>query len=153
MRTIEIMDTTLRDGEQTNGVAFTEKEKLVVAKQLLTEVKVSRIEIASARVSSGEYNSVKRIMAWAKENEYIDKIEVLGFIDNGLSLQWIHDAGGKWINFLCKGSIRQLEGQLKKTPEEHIANIIENVKIAESLGISANIYLEDWSNGQRHSPE
>lgn len=153
MRTIEIMDTTLRDGEQTNGVAFTEKEKLVIAKQLLTEVKVSRIEIASARVSSGEYNSVKRIMAWAKENEYIDKIEVLGFIDNGLSLQWIHDAGGKWINFLCKGSIRQLEGQLKKTPKEHIANIIENVKIAESLGISANIYLEDWSNGMRHSPE
>lgn len=153
MRTIEIMDTTLRDGEQTNGVSFTEKEKLSIAKQLLLEIKVNRIEVASARVSSGEFNSVKRIMTWAKTAGFINNIEVLGFIDNGESLNWIHNAGGKWINFLCKGSLRQLEGQLRKTPEQHIADIVENVKIADSLGISANIYLEDWSNGMRQSPE
>ena len=153
MRTIEIMDTTLRDGEQTNGVSFTEKEKLSIAKQLLIELKVNRIEVASARVSSGEFASVTRIMKWAQQLGLNDKIEVLGFIDNGESLKWINDAGGKWINFLCKGSLRQLEGQLRKTPEQHIADIVENVAIADSLGISANIYLEDWSNGMRQSPE
>lgn len=150
---IEIMDTTLRDGEQTNGVAFTEKEKLNIAKQLLTEVKVNRIEIASARVSQGEFDSVKRIMEWAQKNNYLHQIEVLGFIDNHESINWVHKAGGVCVNLLCKGSLKQLTGQLRKSPEEHIAEIKENIEYADSLGISVNVYLEDWSNGMRNSPE
>ncbi|WP_413776732.1 hypothetical protein, partial [Haliscomenobacter sp.] len=47
-RKIEIMDTTLRDGEQTSGVSFTDQEKLKIARLLLEELKVDRIEIASA---------------------------------------------------------------------------------------------------------
>ena len=44
-RALEIMDTTLRDGEQTSGVSFTSLEKLTLAKLLLQELKVDRIEI------------------------------------------------------------------------------------------------------------
>ncbi|HQB28493.1 MAG TPA: 2-isopropylmalate synthase, partial [Paludibacter sp.] len=73
------MDTTLRDGEQTSGVSFVTAEKLSIAKLLLEELRVDRIEIASARVSDGEYASVKRIAQWAKDNGHIDKVEVLGF--------------------------------------------------------------------------
>lgn len=57
-RSIEIMDTTLRDGEQTSGVSFSSSEKLTIAQLLLTEVKVDRIEVASARVSEGEMVAV-----------------------------------------------------------------------------------------------
>ena len=60
-RNIEIMDTTLRDGEQTSGVSFSSSEKLTIAQLLLTEVKVDRLEIASARVSEGEFQAVKKI--------------------------------------------------------------------------------------------
>ena len=63
--TLEIMDTTLRDGEQTSGVSFTALEKLSLAKLLLLELKVDRIEIASARVSDGEFKAVKDITGWA----------------------------------------------------------------------------------------
>jgi D-citramalate synthase len=76
-RHIEIMDTTLRDGEQTSGVSFSASEKLTIAQVLLTEVKVDRIEIASARVSEGEFNAVKKITEWAGANGFIDRIEVL----------------------------------------------------------------------------
>ena len=51
---VEIMDTTLRDGEQTSGVSFVPHEKLMIARLLLEELKVDRIEISSARVSSAE---------------------------------------------------------------------------------------------------
>jgi D-citramalate synthase len=52
-RKIEIMDTTLRDGEQTSEFSF--HEKLTIAQLLLEELNVDRIEIASARVSEGEF--------------------------------------------------------------------------------------------------
>jgi len=150
---IEIMDTTLRDGEQTSGVSFTDKEKYTIAKQLLTELCVDRIEIASARVSKGEFEAVKRIMKWADKAGFIEKIEVLGFVDGTTSINWISDAGGKCLNLLCKGSLKHLEGQLKKTPQQHVDDIKNVVAYADQKGIIVNIYLEDWSNGMRSSRE
>jgi len=150
---ITIMDTTLRDGEQTSGVSFTAGEKLNIAKALLEDLKVDRIEVASARVSEGEYKGAEAIFKFAKEKGYLDRIEVLGFVDGYESLNWIKNAGGKVVNLLTKGSLNHCENQLRKTPEEHIENIREVVKNDTDMGISVNIYFEDWSNGMRHSPE
>ena len=150
---IEIMDTTLRDGEQTQGVSYSPVEKLHIAKLLLKEVKVDRIEVASARVSKGEFEALCKITEWARHNNFHRKVEVLGFVDGDVSLNWINDAGGKVINMLCKGSLRHLEKQLRKTPEQHIQDIIKIIERADQLDIQANIYLEDWSNGMIHSEE
>ncbi|MBK8808060.1 MAG: 2-isopropylmalate synthase [Bacteroidales bacterium] len=150
---IEIMDTTLRDGEQTSGVSFTEKEKFTIAKQLLTEINVDRIEIASARVSTGEFSSVKKIMTWALERCFIERIEVLGFVDEIQSVDWISQTGGRCMNLLTKGSLNHLTNQLKKTPEQHFNDIRRVIAYANSKGINVNVYLEDWSNGMKTSPE
>ncbi len=150
---IELMDTTLRDGEQTSGVSFSAKEKLAIAQLLLNDLGVDRIEVASARVSEGELDAVNRIVTWAKEHDYLRKVEVLGFVDNGQSLDWMNDVGAKVINLLTKGSLNHVQGQLKKTPEEHAADIKREVLYAEKLGIDVNVYLEDWSNGMIDSPE
>lgn len=148
---IEIMDTTLRDGEQTSGVSFAAPEKLSIAKLLLDELKIDRIEIASARVSDGEYASVKRIAQWANENGHIDKVEVLGFVDGTTSLEWIKNAGCRVLNLLCKGSENHCLHQLRKNPSEHLADIKGVLAHAQKMGIDVNIYLEDWSNGMRNS--
>ncbi len=153
MTSIEVMDTTLRDGEQTTGVSFSEVEKLTIARLLLEELKVDRIEIASARVSEGEFRAVKRITEWAKKQNCIDKVEILGFVDKTVSLDWISDAGGQVVNLLTKGSLKHLEGQLRKTPQEHIADIQFVIDEATKMGISVNVYLEDWSNGMIHSQD
>ena len=80
-RKIEIMDTTLRDGEQTSGVSFSAAEKLTIAKLLVEELHVDRIEVASARVSEGEFQAVKGITKWAREHGHLDKVEILTFFD------------------------------------------------------------------------
>jgi D-citramalate synthase len=146
------MDTTLRDGEQTSGVSFSASEKLTIAQILLTEVKVDRIEVASARVSDGEFDAVKKITRWAKSKGLLKKIEVLTFVDGQVSIDWMTKAGAKVMNLLTKGSLNHLKHQLKKTPEQHFAEIAAVFALAKKKGIECNVYLEDWSNGMRNSP-
>ena len=147
MRSIEVMDTTLRDGEQTPGVSYTPGEKLQIARFLLKEVGVDRIEIASCNVSSGELEAVSRIVNWAKSEGAIDKVEVLGFVDYKKSVDWLIKAECKVLNLLTKGSKRHLEKQLRKTLKQHIKDIEKTIEYAKMNNIMVNAYLEDWSNG------
>ena len=150
-RTIEIMDTTLRDGEQTSGMSFSSSEKLTIAKLLLTELNVDRI--ASARVSKGEFKAAQAITNWAKQNQYLNKIEILTFLDDGISLEWLIKSGAKVQNLLTKGSLNHLKHQIKKTPNQHFKEVSNSILNALKKGISTNVYLEDWSNGMRNSKD
>src|SRR3712207_5141902 len=150
---IEIMDSTLRDGEQTSGVSFLPHEKLVIARKLLTDVNVDRVEVASARVSTGEKNAVTMICKYAAAHNILERVEVLGFVDQHQSIDWIHGCGCKVINMLAKGSLKHCTQQLNKTPDEHILDIKNEVNYAHSLGMTVNLYLEDWSSGMQDSPD
>lgn len=150
---VEIMDTTLRDGEQTSGVSFAAHEKLNIAQVLLNDLGVNRVEIASARVSNGEFDAVKRLAAWAERTGNLHKLEVLGFVDGDTSLNWIEAAGCRVVNLLCKGSYKHVTEQLRKLLEQHIADIRSVVSLATEKGIEINVYLEDWSNGIKNSPD
>lgn len=150
---IEIMDCTLRDGEQTSGVSFLPHEKLMMARMLLKDINVDRIEVASARVSDGEKDAVKMICRYANQIGMLNKVEVLGFVDGTQSIDWICDCGCKVINLLAKGSLKHCTHQLHKTPEEHINDIKHSLRYAAERNIGVNLYLEDWSNGMKNSPE
>lgn len=150
---IEIMDCTLRDGEQTSGVSFLPHEKLMMARMLLKDINVDRIEVASARVSEGEKDAVKMICRYANQIGMLNKVEVLGFVDGTQSIDWICDCGCKVINLLAKGSLKHCTHQLHKTPEEHINDIKNSLRYAAEKNIGVNLYLEDWSNGMKNSPE
>ncbi len=147
------MDTTLRDGEQTRGVSFTPDEKLNIAKALLEKLGVDRIEVASACVSEGEQRGLKSLSEWAAAHGWEERIEVLGFVDHQRSVDWIVAAGAKTINLLTKGSELHCRTQLKKTLEEHCADIHNTVNYALEKGLNVNMYLEDWSNGYKDSPD
>ncbi|MEX2469316.1 MAG: alpha-isopropylmalate synthase regulatory domain-containing protein [Pseudohongiellaceae bacterium] len=150
-RHIRLLDTTLRDGEQTQGVSFSANEKMNIARALLQSLKVDRIEVASANVSRGEQEAVRRITAWAADNGLQERIEVLGFVDYKRSVDWITAAGGRVINLLTKGSEKHCREQLRKTLEQHVADIERTVGYAQAQGLNVNMYLEDWSNGYRDS--
>ncbi|KXO09087.1 (R)-citramalate synthase [Moritella sp. JT01] len=150
---VQLMDTTLRDGEQTQGVSFTPDEKVSIAKALLQSLNVDRIEVASARVSLGEKHAVSSLMQWAEQEHVADRIEILGFVDHTKSVDWITSSGAKVINLLTKGSEKHCTEQLRKTPAQHIADIRETIHYAIEQGLTVNIYLEDWSNGYSDNPD
>lgn len=146
------MDSTLRDGEQTSGVSFLPHEKLMIARMLLGDVNVDRIEVASARVSEGEKDAVRMICRYAASVGKLNRVEVLGFVDGHKSIDWIDECGCRVMNLLAKGSLKHCTQQLKKTPEEHIDDIYRSLAYAAQKGMAVNLYLEDWSSGMKHSP-
>ncbi len=151
-RHIQLLDTTLRDGEQTREVSFTPDEKVSIAKALLEKLRVDRIEVASATVSDGEKQAVATINQWAAEHGHLDKVEVLGFVDHRRSVDWIRDTHGRTINLLGKGSEEHCRKQLHKSLQEHLADIFQTMDYAFSKELKVNLYLEDWSNGYQDSP-
>jgi D-citramalate synthase len=148
---IQVMDTTLRDGEQTPDVAYTPAEKLQLARLLLTEVRVDRIEIASTRVSEGERESARRIAAWARRQKLADRVEILGYVDGEASVRWIAGVGGRVLNLLTKGSERHCREQLRRSPEQHRREAADTIARARKARLAVNVYLEDWSQGVRES--
>ncbi len=151
--TVEILDTTLRDGEQTQGVSFSPAEKTNIAKALLQHLMVNRLEVASAGVSEGDKEAVQNITQWAYKKGHLDKVEILGFIDHTKSIDWIAVNGGKVVNLLAKGSEKHCRIQLNKTLSQHLKDIKKTITYASKNDISVNIYLEDWSNGFYNSPD
>ena len=147
------MDCTLRDGEQTSGVSFLPHEKLMMARMLLGDVNVDRIEVASARVSEGEKDAVRMICRYAQSVGKLDRVEVLGFVDGHKSIDWIDECGCRVMNLLAKGSLKHCTHQLKKTPEEHIDDIYRSLAYAAQKNMLVNLYLEDWSSGMKDSPD
>ncbi len=150
---VEIMDTTLRDGEQTQGVSLTPREKLTIARALLERLKVARIEVASAKVSEGEKKAVGMITAWARKAGFLPRVEVLGFCDIQRSADWVGEAGGTVINLLTKGSLRHLTEQIRKTPAQHVDDIAKTLEYCAAHGISCNCYPEAWSDGMLEAKE
>ena len=153
MKSIEIMDTTLRDGEQMQNVSYTTEEKLAISKILLTEVKVDRLELTSARASTGEKFFVEKVTKWAEEAGYINALEILSFVDKTKSIDWAISVGIKRINLLTKGSKKHCENQLGKNLKEHLHDIYETINYAIQKNIEVNVYLEDFSNGIKDSPD
>jgi D-citramalate synthase len=148
---VQLLDTTLRDGEQTRYVSFSTSEKVSIAEALLGSLGVDRIEVASAAVSEGEREAVSRIAAWASSEGHLERVEVLGFVDGKKSVDWIEGAGGRVLNLLTKGSERHCRMQLGKTLAQHLQDVRATVAYALDRGLRVNVYLEDWSNGIRDS--
>ena len=153
MRRIEVMDTTLRDGEQAEGISMMPEEKRTIARRLLETVKVDRIEVASARVSEGERRAVRSIVDYADTRGLTDRVEILGFVDVNRSVEWAESVGVRVINLLTKGSLHHCREQLKKHPQQHLDDIRRTVEYGAKRGMTFNVYLEDWSGGMIGSPD
>ncbi len=140
---VRIFDTTLRDGEQTPGIALTPEQKLAIA-QKLDELGVDAIEAGFPIISDGERKAVKDI-AYAGL-----KAEICGLArTEKKDIDAAVTAGLKYIHTFIATSDIHLRYKLNLTREQVVTKAVEAVEYAKSLGLQVEFSAEDATRTDR----
>ena len=123
-----IFDTTLRDGEQSPGIALTPQEKLIIAQQL-EKLKVDVIEAGFAASSPGDWEGVN-LIANSVKGSTIASLARCVIDDIAPAWEAIKPAKKSRIHVFTSTSAIHMEHMLRKTPEEVIKDAKESVKLA-----------------------
>ena len=136
---IKVLDTTLRDGEQTPGVSLTSMEKLRIASKL-DEIGLDYIEAGSAITSEGERNSIKEITSQGFNAEILSFSRPLkGDID--YCLECDVDA----VNLVVPTSDLHIFDKLKITKDELIDMSNSAIDYCKDHGLIVELSAEDAS--------
>jgi len=140
---VRIFDTTLRDGEQTPGVALTPEQKLNIAKRL-DELGVDAIEAGFPIISEGEMNGIKMITSANL------KAEICGLArTDKKDIDAAVTAGLKYIHTFIATSDIHLKYKLKLSREEALEKAIEAVQYGKSRGLQVEFSAEDATRTDR----
>ncbi|HVO78048.1 MAG TPA: 2-isopropylmalate synthase, partial [Methanomassiliicoccales archaeon] len=134
---VEILDTTLRDGEQTPGIALSVEDKVRIA-ELLDDLGVDVIEAGFAITSAGEREAVKRIGALGLKSRVCSlarcrKEDVDSVIE--CDLDYVH-------LFIATSEIH-MKHKLKMSPPEVKAKAVECIEYAKGHGLTVEFSCED----------
>ena len=140
---VRIFDTTLRDGEQTPGIALTPEQKLAIA-QKLDELGVDAIEAGFPIISDGERKAVKDIACAGL------KAEICGLTrTEKKDIDAAVTAGLKYIHTFIATSDIHLRYKLNLTREQVVTKAVEAVEYAKSLGLQVEFSAEDATRTDR----
>jgi len=134
---IEILDTTLREGEQTPYVSFTVDEKIEIAK-MLDRVGVDMIEAGDPSVSPNVAKAIKHIASLGLRAEI-----VAHSIASRPSIDRAKACGANRVAIFYATSKIHLDAKLHKTQDQAIDIIKEHVAYARSLGLKVRYTPED----------
>ena len=134
---LEILDTTLREGEQTPYVNFTIEEKTNIAK-LLDDVGVEMIEAGDPSVSKNVAKAIEKIAALGLRAEVVaHSIAARSGIDRAKA------CGADRVAIFYATSKIHLDEKLHKTPAQALEIIREHICYAKSLGLKVRYTPED----------
>lgn len=134
---IYILDTTLRDGEQTPGVALTVDEKIQIA-QKLNNLGVDKIEVGFPASSKGEVESAKKISSLQLDSTLVGlarsvKKDIDAVIDS--DLDYVH-------TFIGTSPLHR-DYKLKMSKEKIIETAVSAVEYAKDHGLTVEFSAED----------
>ncbi|WP_048056951.1 2-isopropylmalate synthase [Vulcanisaeta moutnovskia] len=136
-RYARFLDTTLRDGEQTPGVALKPEDKLAIALRL-EELGVDSIEAGFPIVSDGEFRAVRDIAREVRNSEVI----VLARTRKE-DINKALDADVPAIHIFIATSDIHMKYKLRMSREEVIKAAVEAVSYAKSHGLTVEFSAED----------
>ena len=141
---IKIFDTTLRDGEQTPGVALSPTQKLSIAKKL-DGLGVDVIEAGFPIISNGESQAIKLI---TKENL---AAEICGLArTNKKDIDAVVNAGLNYVHMFIATSDIHLKYKLRLTRKQVIEKAIETIEYSKSYGLKIEFSAEDATRTERN---
>ncbi|MFQ5795027.1 MAG: homocitrate synthase [Candidatus Bipolaricaulia bacterium] len=136
-RTIEILDTTLREGEQTANVSFSVDEKLEIARRL-DEFGVDIIEAGHPVVSPDVREAVERIAHEGFRAQVLAHARAMrSDIDDALT------AGTVWVGIFLGTSPLSLEHKLHISREVALEKIVDSICYAKDHGLKVRFTPED----------
>lgn len=136
---VEILDTTLRDGEQQPGIIFTRQDKVKIAKKL-AEVGVHRIEAGTPAVSQEDADAIKEISALNLGPK------TFCFVRNMVKdMELAKECGVDGVLAEVPGSEHLLKFGKKWTAEKAIKAAIEATTAAHELGLYVTFFPADSS--------
>jgi len=143
VRRIEFFDTTLRDGEQSPGVALNMEEKLQIARQL-EKLGVDIIEAGFPITSPGDFEAVS-LIAEKVRNTTIAALARADAKDIERAWEAIHIAESPRIHTFIATSPIHMQYKLRKTPDEVLERAVYGVKLAKSKVSDVEFSAEDAS--------
>ncbi len=136
---VEILDSTLREGEQTPQVNFTIEEKLEIAR-MLDRIGVDMIEAGDPSVSPNVFQAVKRISGLKLRAEIVaHSLATKSGIDHA------RDCGVQRVVVFYPTSKIHLEAKMHRSEDEAVDIICEHIRYARSLGLKVRYTPEDAS--------
>ncbi|MDI6800372.1 MAG: homocitrate synthase [Actinomycetota bacterium] len=140
---VKIDDTTLRDGEQTAGVVFSNHEKIRIAK-LLDEIGVDQIEVGIPAMGGDEKESIKKIVDLGLKASILAWNRTV--IDD---IKHSVDCGVKAVAVSISASDIHMEHKLKKDRAWVLESIKTSVDFAKSHDLYVSVNAEDASRADR----
>ena len=137
--TVQLLDTTLRDGEQAPGVSLTPEEKADIARAL-DRASVGFIEAGSACTGTGERETIRRVTSLDLDATVTSFCRGL---ERDVDLALDCDVDG--VNLVVPASDRHIEGKVGTTRAENVERTRELVDYAAGHGLWVEVIGEDGS--------
>jgi 2-isopropylmalate synthase len=141
MAHVRIFDTTLRDGEQTPGVALNTAQKIEIAKQL-ARLNVDVIEAGFPITSQGDFEAVHRI-AREVSGPTVCALARTARADIERAAQAIEPAEKGRIHVFTSGSPIHLQHMLRKTEDEVLEATLAHVRLARQFTDDVEFSAQD----------
>lgn len=141
MKRIQLLDTTLRDGEQTPGVRFSAVEKVEIALQL-ARLGVDVIQAGFPITSQGEFESIRQIARTVK-GPVISAFARTVKEDIDIAFEAVREAPQPRIDLVLATSPIHMTYKLRKSPEQVLQMAVEAVQYVKRLGCICQFYAED----------
>lgn len=141
VESVDLLDTTLRDGEQAPGISLSPDEKADIARAL-DAAEVPYIEAGSACTGEGERRTIRRVTDLDLDATVTSFARgVRGDVDLAL------DCGVDGVNLVVPASDRHIEDKVGTTREDLIERTAELVEYARDHGLWVEVLGEDGSRG------